>query len=78
LALTTPAFGKTVGFFAFFGLAVPLLGFAVGFTTAGITTANTTIGLSPPAGLTDTETSATPATTNDNQVQNPALKIAGV
>lgn len=71
-------FGKTVGLFAFFGLTVALLHFSVGLETACNAACITTISLSTPAALTYTKSGVAPATKFSDQLQNPALKIAGV
>jgi hypothetical protein len=76
--MPTTVFGQAVGLFAFFGLSVALLRFAVRCTASGIPTGITTIRLSTPATPAYTKSDVAPATRYKYQLQNPALKIAGV
>ena len=76
--MPTTVFGQTVGLFAFFGLSVALLCFAVRCTATGITTRITTVSLSTPTTPAYTKSDVAPATKYSDQLQNPALKIAGV
>jgi hypothetical protein len=66
-----------VGFLAFFGLAITLLGFAVRFAVAGLAAFTTAISLTSPAASAYAKTNVAPAAKYTDQFQNPALKIAG-
>jgi hypothetical protein len=76
--MPTAVFGKTVGFFTFFGFTVAPLRFATGLETTGDAACIATISMPTKAAPAHKKNGVAPTAEYFDQLYHPALKVAGV